>query len=232
LSSLRGRDEKKRRGCAWMSGDAYPVGKPIAVALNPLTVSELVPPPEQQERADLYGLLAALLLGPDEALIAALAALPRSDASDDTFAQGWDALLAAARRCGGSQALAEFDSLFVAAGTPSLNPYQCYYLDGWLMDKPLAQLREELRALGLQRAPGATELEDHLGALCETMRVLIESGRPPETQQAFFERHLAGWSARCLQDIAGAAGADFYRAVAAFAQAFFELEATHAEAFS
>lgn len=74
------------------------------------------------------------------------------------------------------------------------------------------------------RAPGVTELEDHLGALCETMRVLIERGAPRAVQQDFFSRHLAAWATQCLQDIAAAPGADFYRALAAFAQAFFELE--------
>jgi TorA maturation chaperone TorD len=191
-------------------------------------VSEVLPSLEEQERADLYGLLAALLLGPDAELIHALGALPRSEALDDAFAEAWDALLAAASRLGDA-ALEEYDSLFIAAGTPRLNPYQCYYLDGWLMDKPLAKLRDDLRALGLQRAEGAVELEDHLGALCETMRVLIEAGRPPAVQQAFFERNLEGWSARCLQDIAAAPGADFYRAVAAFAQAFIDLESAHAQ---
>jgi TorA maturation chaperone TorD len=191
-----------------------------------------MPSPAQKERADLYGLLAALLLGPDDTLVTALAALPPSAGFDGGVAAAWDALVAAARRRGAAGALAEYQDLFVAAGTPTVNPYECRYLEGWLMDKPLVRLRDDLRSLGVQRAPGATELEDHLGALCETMRVLIDSGRPRETQQAFFERHLAGWSKRCLQDIDSAAGADFYRAVAAFAQAFFELEATHAEALA
>lgn len=181
---------------------------------------------EEQDRADLHALLAALLLGPDAQLIASLAALPRYQAAQDELELAWNELLAAAQRCG-PRALQEYEALFIAAGTPRLNPYQCYYLAGWLMDKPLAALRDDLRRLGLARAPGATELEDHLGALCETMRVLIASGREPAVQQEFFERHLAGWSARCLQDIATAPGADFYRAVAHFAQAFFEQESMH-----
>jgi len=193
-----------------------------------LVVSEVLPSLEDQERADLYGLLAALLLGPDAGLVEALAALPRNEVEGDAFACAWDALLEASQRCR-TTALEEFDTLFVAPGTPRLNPYQCFYRDGWLMDKPLAQLRETLRALGLQRAPGATELEDHIGALCETMRLLIETSRPRAVQQRFFDGQLAGWTQRCLQDIASAPGADFYRAVAGFAQAFFELESEHDE---
>lgn len=186
-------------------------------------MSAVLPSLQDQERADLYGLLAALLLGPDAGLVRAIAALPPGEAEGDAFACAWDAVLEAARRRGDA-VLEEYDALFVAPGTPRLNPYQCFYRDGCLMDKPLAQLRDTLRTLGLQRAPGATELEDHLGALCETMRLLIETRRPRSVQQGFFEGQMAGWSQRCLHDMASAPGADFYRALAGFAGAFFALE--------
>jgi TorA maturation chaperone TorD len=205
--------------------------KQVVRTQESLAVSEETLLQQDRDRADVYALLAALLLQPDAKLISALAALPPTPDPTGDVDVAWNGLLAAVQRCG-ADALAEYDALFVAAGTPRLNPYQCYYLAGWLMDKPLAALRDDLRALGLARAPGATELEDHLGALCETMRVLIESGRGGAVQQDFFERHLAGWSARCLQDIATAPGADCYRAVAAFALAFLELETTHVAATS
>ena len=38
------------------------------------------------------------------------------------------------------------------------------------------------------------------------------------------QRRCAGWSARCLQELAAAPGADFYRSVAALGLAFFERE--------
>jgi TorA maturation chaperone TorD len=119
----------------------------------------------------------------------------------------------------------EFDALFVATGTPRINPYQCWYVAGWLMDQPLARLRADLLALGLTRASGVTELEDHLGALCEAMRVLIQRDEPLEVQQSFFRKHLASWSQQCLDDIAATPGAEFYRAVAGLARCFFALEA-------
>jgi TorA maturation chaperone TorD len=180
-------------------------------------VSEVVVAPEEQERADLYGFLAALLLLPEATLVSALAA---TSGSGDP---AWDAMAIAAAR-GPAAVRAEFDALFVAAGTPRLNPYQCFYRAGWLMDKPLARLREDLRALGLARAAGATELEDHLGALCETMRVLITAGEPVEVQRRFFSRHLAGWAQSCLRDMANAPGAQFYAALAAFAGEFLAAE--------
>ena len=94
--------------------------------------------PDAQSRADLYALLAALLLRPDAALIEGLAAAPRSPEAEDALDVAWNELLDSARRLGPAAALQEYDALFVAAGTPRLNPYQCYYRAGWLMDKPLA----------------------------------------------------------------------------------------------
>ena len=184
--------------------------------------------PADRDRADVYALLAALLLAPDAELVGALAELPCPDEPDDPLAEAWRDLVGAAARAGPA-ALQEHEALFVAAGTPRINPYECWYRDGWLMDKPLARLRDDLRALGLARTAHATELEDHLGALCESMQALILCGRSRAVQQDFFSRHLAGWSAQCLHDIAGAPGADFYRAVARFAETFLELESQDAE---
>jgi TorA maturation chaperone TorD len=180
-------------------------------------------PREEQQRADIYGLLSALLLGPQVQLVDALG---RAVAGDDDSALGcaWQELVHAARS-GGVAVRAEYDALFVAAGTPRINPYQCYYLAGWLMDKPLALLRQDLRELGLARLEGATELEDHIGSLCEAMRVLIQRGTAHSTQHDFFARHVAGWTDRCLRDLADAAGDGFYAALSRFIQAFFRLEA-------
>lgn len=178
--------------------------------------------PAEQVRADVYALLAALLLAPEPRMVASLADSDATEA-EDPLGRAWNALRSAARRCA-LTACVEHDALFVAAGTPRLNPCRGYYLDGWFIDQPLAQLRDDLRALGLQRANGATKLEDHLGALCEAMRALIETGRPADVQRDFFSRHLAGWSGRCLRDIASSPYADFYRTFAAFAHAFLEQE--------
>jgi TorA maturation chaperone TorD len=95
---------------------------------------------------------------------------------------------------------------------------------------PLAELRHELARLRLARAPGAGDFEDHLGALCETMRVLVAGApgvprRPLDVQKAFFENHIRPWYAACLADIDGAAPANFYRVVARVADAFLSIEA-------
>lgn len=179
--------------------------------------------PAEQVRADVYALLAALLLAPEPRMVATLADAPPGE-GDDPLARAWNALRAAARRCA-LTACVEHEALFVAEVSPRLEPRQGRYRDAWPMARPLlARLREDLHALGLQRAAGARVVEDHLGALCEAMRALIETGWPADVQRDFFRRHLAGWFRRCLHDIAASPGADFYRTFAAFAHAFLERE--------
>jgi TorA maturation chaperone TorD len=188
---------------------------------------------EDQARADLYALVARLLFGaPDAALLEALAAADPICAGPDQRAleESWEKLVQASGVIDAAAAHEEYEALFISAGTPDINPYGSLYLCGYLNDKPLAALRADLSALGLARAPGVSELEDHLGALCETMRVLIAGGQggrrqPLERQKQFFDTHLGPWYARCLGDIAAAARANYYRIVAAFATAFLAIEA-------
>lgn len=213
--------------------------------MSPPHPLEIPLPPHEQSRADLYALLAQLLLAPpDDALLAALADAPPLDggaADDDAdadaerapLARAWDALRAAAR--GDGDALRERHAeLFVSTAQPLLNPYASLYLAGHLMDLPLARLRDDLARLGLRRRAGVGEPEDHLGALCEVMRLLITGapGLPRRTtaqQGAFFDTHIAPWAGRCLDDLDAAAGLGpggaFLGALAGFARAFLALEA-------
>lgn len=182
---------------------------------------------EEQARSNLYGLLAHLLFAPPEhALLQALAAadsLP-SQQADNPLEAAWEKLTAAAGLISADAVAEEFDSLFVSAGTPLLNPYASLYLSGFMMEKPLAALRADLARLGIARIGSSAELEDHLAALCETMRILIANRQTLEKQRDFFEKHIASWYERCLIDIRLAKGANFYRLVAGFGQAFLDIE--------
>ncbi|WEF35331.1 TorD/DmsD family molecular chaperone [Pseudoduganella chitinolytica] len=197
---------------------------------TPSATRSVAPPlgAEDQARADLYALAARLLLAPpDAALLADLAAADPILGSHDErpLEDAWEQLVLAAAVVDAAAVAEEFDGLFISLGTPPVNPYGSLYLSGFLNDTPLAQLRADLAALGLARVAGVAEFEDHLGALCETMRVLILSGRPLARQQEFFEAHLGPWFARCLEDVAQGPGANFYRVVAAFVAAFLTIEA-------
>jgi len=192
---------------------------------------------EDQARADLYALAARLLLAPpDASLLAGLAHADPIEAGggDHQLADAWEKLGLASSVMDADAVAEEFDTLFVSSGTPALNPYGSLYLSGFMHDTPLAELRADLNAFGIGRVRGVAESEDHLGALCETMRVLIAGGagirrQPLGRQKTFFEARIAPWFRRCLDDMAKAEGANFYRLVAAFVAALLTIEA---EAFA
>jgi TorA maturation chaperone TorD len=196
-----------------------------AVALVPLSQ-------EDQARADFYALIARLLFAaPDEHLRASLAAADSlsSRQADNPLELAWEKLILTAGIMDVYALEDEFNELFISAGTPRFNPYASLYLTGFINEKPLAALRTELARLGLARVPGVSEMEDHLAALCETMRTLITGGpggkrQSVHCQKLFFEKHIAPWASQFLDDMSAAAGANFYRQVADFAQAFFLIE--------
>jgi TorA maturation chaperone TorD len=193
--------------------------------------------PEDQARADLFALAARLLLAPpDAALLAGLAAADpiESTGADHSLADAWEKLVQASSVMDPAAVAEEFEGLFISSGTPALNPYGSLYLSGYMNDTPLAELRADLARFGIGRVRGAFESEDHLGALCETMRVLIAGGpgirrQPLNVQKIFFEARIGRWYARCLTDMANAEGANFYRVIAAFVSALLTIEA---EAFA
>jgi len=190
---------------------------------------------EDQARADLYALIARLLIAPPEAgLLDALAAADSLGAEGHGHAldMAWERLVLAAGMLDAQAIREEFNDLFISAGTPQINPYASLYLGGFLHEKPLAALRIELAQLGLARIDGIGETEDHLAGVCETMRVMIAGDvgqgalrQPLGRQKLFFEKHIASWSSRCIDDIRAQPGANFYRCVADFSQEFFLVEA-------
>jgi TorA maturation chaperone TorD len=105
-------------------------------------------------------------------------------------------------------------------------PYGSYYLTGFLHERPLARLRARLSQLGIERAEGQAEPEDHAATLCEIMSGLI-SGRLPaaaDTDRELFEKHLAPWIGRFFTDLESAESADFYRRVGMLGRVFIDIE--------
>ncbi|MBV8165257.1 MAG: molecular chaperone TorD family protein, partial [Alphaproteobacteria bacterium] len=101
-----------------------------------------------------------------------------------------------------------------------------YYLTGFLHERPLARLREQLATLGIERAPEQPEPEDHAGVLLEIMAGLAGGTlpAPPGSDRALFEGHLAPWIGRFFTDLQHAEAASFYRAVGALGQIFIDIE--------
>jgi TorA maturation chaperone TorD len=118
----------------------------------------------------------------------------------------------------------EYQDLFIGVGRGEVVPYGSWYMTGFLMDKPLALLRTDLQALGFERQPQVKEPEDHAGALCETMAMLIAEGRTLDVQRRFFHGHMGPWMKPFFRDLGDARAAAFYRAVSQFGGQFIEFE--------
>ncbi len=175
-------------------------------------------------RAQEYALLAALLArAPDAALLERLGTL-RGDASPLGLAHA--ALADAASRTNAERVEREYFDLFIGLGRGELLPYGSYYLTGFLHERPLARLREDLGRLGIERVEGQAEPEDHAAILCEIMAGLASRRLPAPAgaDREMFEQHLAPWIGRFFSDLERADAADFYRRIGTLGRVFMDIE--------
>jgi len=175
-------------------------------------------------RMEEYALLAALLSrAPDSALLEALSGI-RGDST--RLGAAHTALARAAEEADCKLLEREFFELFVGVGRGELLPYGSYYLTGFLNERPLARLRDDLRMLGIVRAEQQNEPEDHAAILCEIMAGLAGGGLAvaPDAQKRLFEKHLAPWIGRFFADLEGLKMASFYRHVATVGRLFIDIE--------
>lgn len=175
-------------------------------------------------RSQEYAMVAALLArAPDADFLSRLAKL-RGDATPLGLAHM--ALAEAASQANAERVSREFFDLFIGLGRGELLPYGSYYLTGFLHDRPLARLRGDLQSLGIERAEGNAEPEDHAAILCEIMSG-VTGGRfaaPQGTDRQLFEKHMAPWIGRFFADLERAESADFYRHVGALGRLFMQVE--------
>lgn len=182
---------------------------------------------EETARADLYGVLASLFSLPaSQQMLDDIAA---SDATGDAVLEiAWIDLVNACKEADEEAVREEYEHLFIGVGKPEVMLYGSYYLAGFLMEKPLALLRTDLAALGIERAQAVVESEDHIGTLCEVMRYLIASDDIVHAnitaQRRFFADHMQQWVLRACDAIESHPDAVFYRHLAHLARAFFEVE--------
>lgn len=180
-------------------------------------------------RGQHYALLASLLLhAPDAAMLSRIARL-RGGAS--ALGAAHSALADAAAMAQADTVEREFFALFIGVGRGELLPYASYYLTGFLHERPLARLREDLIRFGIARADDVAEPEDHAGILCEIMAGLVSGALPaPDgADRIIFEKHMAPWIGRFFADLERADAADFYRSVGGLGLTWIALEA---EAFA
>ncbi|MDH3699956.1 MAG: molecular chaperone TorD family protein [Alphaproteobacteria bacterium] len=189
-------------------------------------------PDEDQFRAQYYALLGRLLAAPPDASV--LTALTGSTGDNSELGQTVAALADAARSTTPAAIDDEYHALFIGMTRGELVPYGSFYLTGFLHEKPLARLRQDMARLRIERAPEVREPEDHIAALCEMMAGLIRGdfgddqndGPDLATQAAFFEQHIAAWAGQFFMDLETADAAVFYRPVGALGRIFMTIETT------
>ncbi len=186
---------------------------------------------EEVARAELYGLLARLwYAAPDAALLEAFQVAPTEAPAAGAFLEEpWRQLVGTARDTSATAAHEEYDALFGGIGKPEVLLFGSHYLSGFLNDKPLVQLRNDLDRLGLARTETTYETEDHIACLFEVMRYLIAGDDVAVAnltqQQALFSKHIQPWLPALCDAVSQHPQARFYAALAVFTRAFGDVEA-------
>jgi TorA maturation chaperone TorD len=181
---------------------------------------------EDALRAQIYRLLAFYLRqAPD---LAGLDLAAGMSGDDSALGQAINGLARVAKATKPDEISQEYHNLFIGVGRGELLPYASYYLTGFLNEKPLAKLRNDMSELGIERQKGVKEPEDHMAALCEMMVGLIENefgaGGELEQQKRFFAAHLSSWARHFFTDLEAAQSSVFYAMLGSAGKAFIDIE--------
>jgi TorA maturation chaperone TorD len=186
---------------------------------------------EETARAELYGLIAELFYAPPRAELLAQLRVAATDApaAGGFLEEPWRQLVGVSREMDDTQIQKEHDALFGGVGKPEVYVYGSHFLTGFLNEKPLAQLRTDLAALGLTRdAATMSETEDHVSYVFEVMRFLVAGDDVSVsnlTQQAkFFAAHVQTWLPALCDAVQAHPRAHFYAALAELTRAFVGVE--------
>jgi TorA maturation chaperone TorD len=177
---------------------------------------------EEQARANFYGLFARLFYAPpDAALLKAVA----GETLEGELAGPWADLARAAASADPEAVREEYETAFIGTGKAPVTLYTTAYSIRFANEAPLAELRGELARLGLARRAEAREPEDHIAALCDTMRHLVaEQKRDLEEQRRFFNRWIDPTFGPLCDAIERSDKTTLYKWVARFAGRFCTLE--------
>ena len=126
---------------------------------------------EDQLRADMYSFLASLLRAePNADLVKQLTNL---ESDDSTIGKSIKTLSKLASSLDLPTIRDEYVRIFIGVGRGEILPFASYYLTGFLKDKPLAKLRNDMKEIGIELADNVKEPEDHVASLFDMMSGLI-----------------------------------------------------------
>ena len=188
--------------------------------------------PEDEARAQFYALLARLFArGPDAALLASIGRSNPWPAAPGNLLlpEAWNRLILASTAMDADAAEQEYTDLFIGVGRSNVDLHTSHYITEATSERPLVAVRRDLARLGLGRRDRSTLYEDHLSALCETMRLLVagEGEREPAAlaaQREFFQRRIAPWVFDCCDAICKWPLANYYQRVGEFTSLFMAVE--------
>ncbi|WP_171098535.1 molecular chaperone [Ruegeria sp. HKCCD7255] len=182
--------------------------------------------PEDRLRADFYNFLGLLLAGPPDQLL--LDQMVGLSGDDSDLGQAIQAMARVAKVTRPAAAEREFNALFIGLGRGELLPYASFYLTGFLNEKPLAQLRNDMAARGITRAPNVYEPEDNIASMMEMMAGMIVGrfGKPAslEDQKTFWSKHIGPWATHFYSDLEGAENSVLFASVGTAGRVFMEIE--------
>ena len=182
--------------------------------------------PEDVHRASLYALLNSLLAkAPSEEILSNLAAL---SGGNNEIGLSIETLTLLARKVDIKTIHREYQNLFIGVGRGELLPYGSFYMTGFLNEKPLANLRDDMKRIGIARSEGNSDPEDHIASLCEMMSGIISNQfytkLSMKEQRDFFSTHIGPWAKHFFKDLEGAENSVFYAPVGRLGSAFMEVE--------
>lgn len=182
--------------------------------------------PEDILRAQVYRLIARFLSAPPtQSDLDAAAAL---EGNETALGRAIATFAHIAARSRLADVADEFDVLFIGLPRGELVPFGSYYLTGFLHEKPLAKLRQDMARLGIERDPAIFEPEDHIASLAEMMAGLIDGtfGTPAslDEQKRFFETHIGCWAPHFFRDLQEARSSVLYSALGTIGSVFLEIE--------
>lgn len=184
--------------------------------------------PEERARALWYAIVSRIFYAPpDRQLLDGLKDVghgTRFETGESPFLIAWRSVQHVCVTTDPETIREEFESLFVGVGKAPVTPYTSAYAAPNAPDRNLLALRETISMWGLARRDRVFEAEDHVAALCDAMRWLIEQSAGLEDQRAFFLKFVAPGARGFCSAIRQSPVAAFYAKAGAFTEAFLAVE--------
>jgi TorA maturation chaperone TorD len=181
---------------------------------------------EDQLRADMYSFLANLFRAEPSAEL--VNQLTKLESDESPIGKSIKTLSKLASSLDLPTIRDEYVRIFIGVGRGEILPFASYYLTGFLKDKPLAKLRNDMKEIGIQLAENVKEPEDHIASLFDMMSGLILGKFSKKfsigEQKDFFNKHLAPWVDLLMRDIESSRIAVFYSPIGTIGREFMEIE--------